>query len=78
MVSVFLVFVAALSFFWGAFLFCQAGATTAILGADDLLVPLLFWAVSAVCFGSAAVLDGIRTATRKMVTKLDELAGEPS
>ena len=78
MVSIFLVFVAALSFFWGAFVFYGTEATAGILRPGDLVVPLLFWSVCALCFASAAVLDGIKTATRKMITKLEELAGNPS
>ena len=75
MVSVFLIVVAMASFFWGAFLLYETGTATDVFSVNDLLVPLLTWTVAAVCFGSAAVLDGIRTAARKMSDKLDELAG---
>ena len=74
MVSTFLVFVAGLSFFWGALLLYETSATGGVITKSDLLVALLFWSISSVCLGSAAVLDGIRTATRKMFEKLDELA----
>ena len=78
MVSIFLVFVAALSFFWGAFVFYGTEGTAGILRAGDLLVPLLLWTVSALCFASAAILDGIKTATHRMIGKLEELAGKPN
>ena len=75
MVSVFLIFVAVVSLFWGALAFYETSATGAALTRDELFVTLLYWAISAVCLGSAAVLDCIKTATRKMCRKLDELAG---
>ena len=77
-VSIFLVFVAALSFFWGALFIYGTSATGDVIARSDLLVPLLCWSISSVCLGSAAVLDGIRTATRKMFEKLDEVAPQPS
>ena len=78
MVSIFLTVVAVVSFFWGAFLLYETETVTGVFSVNDVLVPLLTWTVAAVCFGSAAVLDGIRTATRKMSDKLDELAGPSS
>ncbi len=77
MVSTFLVFAAGLSFFWGALLLYNTSAGGVTLTTNDLLVALLSWCIASVCLGSAAVLDGIRTATRKMYEKLDELAGRP-
>ena len=77
MVSVFLVFVAALSFSWGVLHLYQAQITAGTIKTGDLLVALLFWGIATVCFGSAAVLDGIRTATQKMFEKFDELAAKP-
>jgi hypothetical protein len=75
MVSVFLIFVAVVSLFWGALAFYETSATGAALTRDELFVALLYWAICAVCLGSAAVLDCIKTATRKMCKKLDEIAG---
>ncbi len=77
MVSAFLVFVAALSFSWGALLFYNTSASGFSLSTNDWFVVLLYWCIASVCLGSAAILDGIQTATRKMYEKLDELAGKP-
>ena len=73
MVSVFLLVVAGLSFLWGAWLFYRTGSAGEI-STENLQVMLFFWGIAAVSFGCAAVLDGIRTATRKLFKKLDELA----
>ena len=78
MVSIFLVFVAVVAFFWGVSAFYATEATAGILRAGDLVVPLLLWTVSALCFASAAVLDSINTAAKKMIAKLEELAGKPN
>jgi hypothetical protein len=78
MVSTFLVSVAGLSFFWGALFLYETSATGDVIAKSDLLVALLCWSISSVCLGSAAVVDGIRTATRKMFEKLDEVATQPS
>ena len=77
MVSTFLVFVAGLSFFWGALFLYETSVTGDLIAKSDLLVVLLSWGISSVCLGCAAVLDGIRTAARKMSEKLDELAKNP-
>ena len=74
MVSAFLVFVAVLSFCWGALRFYEASLTSDTLANSELLIILLYWSISTVCFGSAAVLDGIKRATQRMFLKLDELA----
>ena len=77
MVSVFLVSVAGLSFSWGFLRLYEASVPGDVLTNSDLLVPLLCWSISSVCLGSAAVLDGIRTATRKLFEKLNEVATMP-
>jgi len=74
MVSIFLVFVAVLSSFWGGLLLYETYLTSSVLTRGDLLVPLMFGAIAAVCFGSAAVLDGLKTSAQEMARKLDELA----
>lgn len=75
MVSTFLVFAASLSFLWGALLLYNTSASGVELSGTDWLIALLSWCISAMCLGSAAVLDGIKTAAREMSKKLEELAG---
>ena len=75
MVSAFLVFVAVLSTSWGALFLYETSLTNSIVTTNDLLVAFLLWSIAAIFFGCAAVLDGLKTATRDMSNKLEELAG---
>ena len=74
MVSAFLVFVAILSFCWGALRFYEASLTSDTLANTELLIILLYWGIATICFGSAAILDGIKRATQRLFLKLEELA----
>ena len=75
MVSLFLIVVATLSVLQGA-RFLGESALDGTVSKDELLVSLLFWTICAVCFGAAAVGDVVKSATRRMIKKLDELAGK--
>ena len=74
MVSAFLVFVAVLSTSWGVLFLYETSLTNSILTTNDLLVAFLLWGIAAIFLGSAAVLDGLKTAAREMSEKLEELA----
>ena len=74
MVSAFLVFVAVLSFCWGALRFYEVSFNYETLPSAELLVILLYWGISTICLGSAAIIDGIKRATQKLFVKLDELS----
>jgi len=75
MVSIFLVFVATLASAWGALFLYETSILNGAVSGNDLLVAFLLWGIAAIFFGSAAILDGLKTAAREMSKKLEELAG---
>ena len=79
MVSVFLVVAAIAVFCAGLVLPYEAFAA----GNYDLLkeeLPLAFlaWLISAVLFGSAAVVDSVKSSMRRMIDKIEELEAKTS